>query len=178
MKLLVENMYEKGCITAVNGDKCRSQFSDLCGKASSSLKSNFSAYSVKVNRLDTFYYDIIGQDIEFAELFSVVKLVLILAHGNATVESGFSVNKDMLVENLHEKSLVAQRTVYEAVQSAGGISYNKLTKTFWPMLEAHMPDMWRHSIVNAKLLLKLTSKQQQREKLVLKLSSSKSRNQI
>ena len=43
MKLLVENMYEKDCITAVNGDKCRSQFSDLCGKASSSLKSNFSA---------------------------------------------------------------------------------------------------------------------------------------
>src|SRR5215469_9738013 len=111
MKLLVENMYEKGCITAVNGDMCRSQFSDLCGKASSSLKSNFSAYSVKVNRLDTFYYDIIGQDIEFAELFSVVKLVFILSHGNATVESEFSVNKDTLVENLHEDSLVTQRTV-------------------------------------------------------------------
>lgn len=122
MKLLVEIMYEKGCITAVTGDKCKSQFSDLCAKASGTLKSRFASYSTKVDRLDVFYYDIIGQDAEFVELFSVVKLVLILSHGNASVESGFSVNKDMLVENLHEESLVAQRTVYQAVQCAGGIT--------------------------------------------------------
>ena len=46
-----------------------------------------------------------------------------LSHGNASVESGFSVNFDMLVENLHEDSLVAQRTVYDAVKSKGGLSF-------------------------------------------------------
>ena len=44
-----------------------------------------------------------------------------MSHGNTTVESGFSINGDMLVENLHEESLVAQRVVYDAIQSAGGI---------------------------------------------------------
>src|SRR5215469_13715868 len=34
----------------------------------------------------------------------------------------------MLVENLHEESPVAQRTVYEAVQSAGGISSQQIDK--------------------------------------------------
>jgi hypothetical protein len=59
----------------------------------------------------------------------VVKLVLILSHGNATVEGGVSINGDMLVENLHEESLVAQRTVYDAVQSAGGVSSIQIDKT-------------------------------------------------
>jgi len=43
-----------------------------------------------------------------------MKLILVLSHGNAAVESGFSVNGDMLVENLHEASLVAQRIVYDS----------------------------------------------------------------
>lgn len=128
MKLLVEIMHGKGYITAVKADKCRSQFSDLCGKASTSFLSKFQSYCRNSDKLDAFYYDVIGLDVDFAELFSVVKLVLILSHGNAQVESGFSINGDMLVENLHEESLVAQRVVYDAVQSAGGISSVQLEK--------------------------------------------------
>ena len=33
------------------------------------------------------------------ELREVVKLVMILSHGNTSVESGFSANEEMLVEN-------------------------------------------------------------------------------
>ena len=39
---------------------------------------------------------------------------LILSHGSAAVESGFSINNDMLVENLLEESLVGQRIVYDS----------------------------------------------------------------
>jgi hypothetical protein len=122
MKLLAQTLYETGIITAVVADKSRNQFSDLCLKASSTLQIQFSAFSRTKCRLDTFYFDIIGQDPDYAELFSVVRLVLILSHGNATVEGGFSVNGDMLVENLQDESLVAQRIVYDAVQCAGGIT--------------------------------------------------------
>jgi len=31
-----------------------------------------------------------------------------MSHGNAAVESGFSVNEGMLVENFHEDSMVGQ----------------------------------------------------------------------
>ena len=40
-----------------------------------------------------------------------VKLVLTLSHGQAGVERGFSVNKDILVENMQELSLFSQRQV-------------------------------------------------------------------
>lgn len=48
-------------------------------------------------------------------------LTLTRSHWNANVESRFSVNADMLVENLQEESLVAQRTVYVSVQASGGL---------------------------------------------------------
>ena len=36
---------------------------------------------------------------------------MILSHGSAAVESGFSISLDFLVENLHESSVVAQRQI-------------------------------------------------------------------
>ena len=101
-------------------DACNVQFSDLCFKASRSFQPKFADFSRSRDRLDSFYYDILGQDPAYAELFAVFRLVLTLSHGNASVESGFY--EDMLVENLHEDSLVAQRTVYDSVQSAGGVT--------------------------------------------------------
>ena len=49
-----------------------------------------------------------------------MKCIFVLSHRNASVESGFSINSGILVENLHEESVVAQRQVYDAVLDAGG----------------------------------------------------------
>ena len=68
-------------------------------------------------RLDVFYMNHLPRHVELRE---VVKLVIILFHGNARLESGLSANKEMLVENMSEGSLVAQRMVFDDVE--GGIS--------------------------------------------------------
>lgn len=44
-----------------------------------------------------------------------------MSHGNAFVERGFSINKEIIVENQLAKSLVAQRQVYDAIQAVGGL---------------------------------------------------------
>lgn len=36
-----------------------------------------------------------------------------LSNGQAAVERGFSLNKEMLMENLQQKSLISQRMVYD-----------------------------------------------------------------
>ena len=41
------------------------------------------------------------------EMLEVVKLVLVLSHGQVTVERGFSVNKKAEVENLKGHTLIA-----------------------------------------------------------------------
>ena len=49
-----------------------------------------------------------------------VKSVLIMFHGNAEVERGFNINKECLLTNLHEKSIVAKRRINAEVAAVGG----------------------------------------------------------
>lgn len=46
---------------------------------------------------------------------TLIKHLLTLSHGQGALERGYSINKDMLVENLKERSLVALRIVQDAV---------------------------------------------------------------
>nr|CAD7264332.1 unnamed protein product [Timema shepardi] len=46
----------------------------------------------------------------------------------ATVEGGFSVNKSLLVENMHEKTVTAQRHIHGEIQEAGGIKNIHISK--------------------------------------------------
>ena len=95
--------------------------SALCNVAQTEMKTLFENFVPGTTRLDEFYFNRLDKQREYVELWRVIKLILILSHGNAAVESGFSVNGDMLVENLHESSLVAQRTVFDSISYAGGV---------------------------------------------------------
>ena len=44
-------------------------------------------------------------------------MLLTISHGQASVERGYSVNKDLLNENLHEKTVVALRTVHAIIST-------------------------------------------------------------
>ena len=62
--------------------------------------------SNQLKRGDTLFFEYIAKE-SYKSLFSVVKLILVLSHGQARVERGFSVNKEVEVENLKEHTLVA-----------------------------------------------------------------------
>lgn len=47
-------------------------------------------------------------------------MLLTLSHGQASVERGFSVNKDLSTVNMHEKTIVAQRRIYDGVENILG----------------------------------------------------------
>jgi hypothetical protein len=125
---LTQYLYNKNHLSSLTADRCKVQFTTLCSKADGALKDIFSSYSVATERLDSFYARLLQHDPEFEDLWCTVKLVMILSHGNASVEGGFSINADMLVENLHEESLNAQRHVYDAVTAAGGLLQVKIDR--------------------------------------------------
>ena len=68
-----------------------------------------------------FYHKAIGSKEEFEEIWSVFQIIFILYHENAYVESGFSMNADMLMENLKGESLIAQRRVSDSIVASGGV---------------------------------------------------------
>ena len=55
----------------------------------------------------------IGASPKFSELWKLFKILLILSHGQAQVEHGFSVNKNLLVENQHTTTLTAHRIIHD-----------------------------------------------------------------
>lgn len=50
----------------------------------------------------------------------VIKIVMVLSHGTVNVERGFSINSECLNDNLKEDTLIAQRVVYDKIQSSVG----------------------------------------------------------
>ena len=121
MEILVQILFERKWLSAVVADKAKAQFSQLCSRASEEWLQIFTSFVWNKERLDIFYHKAIGSKEEFKEIWSVFQIVFSLSHGNARVESDFSVNADMLVENLKEESLIAQRRVYDSVVASGGV---------------------------------------------------------
>ena len=55
-------------------------------------------------------------------------MLFVLSHGQASVERGFSINKQVLTDNLQEKSLISLRTIADNIAHAGGSSKIGITK--------------------------------------------------
>ena len=62
-------------------------------------------------------------------MWCVFKLLLYLSHGQASTERGLSVNSNLLVENMNEDSLIAQRIIHDPMKSLKLEAYEvKVTK--------------------------------------------------
>ena len=107
---------EPGWITTLNANRAEASYKLFITNAD--VKNQTIEFNMD-ERLDVFYMSCLSRHVE---LRKVVKLVMILSHGNARVESGFSANEEMLVENMSEGSLVARRMVFDGVMNEGGIS--------------------------------------------------------
>ena len=123
MSELVQLLHECGKVDAVCADQAKLQYSDLCDMAETTLKAQFMDFDPydSDQRLDTFFVKLLGNNKEQDAIFEVTKMILTLPHGNAQVESGFSISGDVLVTNMQEESVVAQRQVYDGIHAAGGL---------------------------------------------------------
>ena len=78
----------------------------------------FSSFMITTDRLDSFLFEVLQNQNESQQLWITMQLIQTLSHGQATVERGFSVNKEVLAPNLQETSLVAMRPVHSSMQAA------------------------------------------------------------
>ena len=94
----------------------------------SSSPSEFNDYDPNNDRLDSFLYLHMGQKRSYQSLWKVVADLLILSRGQASVERGFPVNKQLEVENLQEWSFISQRLAQDHVLSVGGVLAVSISK--------------------------------------------------
>lgn len=123
MKNLLINLSQKGQIHDEECDNILLEFSDFLENIVQKSVPEFKNYDIKKIRLDTFLYQFINE--KYSNLWKIFKMILVLSHGQASVERGFSINKNLEVENLSENSYIAQRIVCDYVKHAGGVTATK-----------------------------------------------------
>ena len=60
----------------------------------------FLKFGKRENRLDEFFFSDVGGLSDYSKLSKVIKMILVLFHGQGCIERGFSVNKEILQLNL------------------------------------------------------------------------------
>ena len=102
---LMELMVESKWVSSITEDKAGVQYSGLV--RNTNFISEMKGFDIQSDRVDELYSKLLSRSKDFAELWFIVRQVLILSHGNACVESGFSINKSLLQENMKNESLVS-----------------------------------------------------------------------
>ena len=116
---LLKILGESGLVSTVTAEKARKEYKILLHNKDFLEKAK--EFDVKSQRVDDFHATIFSKGKDYQDLLFITKKVLILSHGNGRVESGFSINEDLLNENMKQELIVAQRVVYGGVMQEGGI---------------------------------------------------------
>lgn len=126
----LKTLCDAGRVKSENCDHIIGQYSKICEHLlrvdDNSDFRNFD-HKIESHRIDVLFHRNMDKS-EFTELWKVVKMILLLSHGQATVERGFSVNKETTADNMKKESLVSRRLVVQAVRAAGGVTSVLVTK--------------------------------------------------
>ena len=114
LKVVCNIFHDANRIATTAADKAKQPCNDLV--STEDFKVNSKNYcklsrSDPDKRLDLFYREHLSEKEEYNDLYNLVKMVMVLSHGNAEAEPGFSVNRQILQNNMMERSMVAQRIV-------------------------------------------------------------------
>ena len=96
---------------------------------------DFRDFTPDSRQLDTLLGNYMQDHIQFAKLWDIFKMLLTISHGQASVEYGCSVNKDMPIENLHKKTFVTLHTVHDSISTRED-HFTKLPLT--PAMKRHV----------------------------------------
>lgn len=124
----LEYFVSKHWLSGVTADAIDREYKRFC--SSSNVKDQLRAFSRTAARLDHFWRDLFKNHAadNCDHLIEFFRMVMIFSHGNASLERGFSINKECLGDNQHEISLIAQRRIYDAITAAGGLANFSIDK--------------------------------------------------
>lgn len=123
---MIWKYYNKySCLELNAGDEIAQQFEKFL--SSETRNEEFMTFTVSdaKSRVDIFLHKHMNG--AYPEFWSFVEKLL-LSHGQATVERGFSINKELETWNVEEDTVVSQRLICDYVRVCGGVTKVPLTK--------------------------------------------------
>ena len=112
---LLEILYTSQQLSDKVVEQTKQEYSQFVQEVAIPQKDEFLGFDVAIrdHRLDTFFFKFLEGRPSFSNFANVLKIILTMSHGQASVERGFSINKSLLVENLSKESLISQRIIYD-----------------------------------------------------------------
>ena len=107
-------MVESKWVSSISADKTEVQYKGFIRNLD--FISEMKGFGMQSHRVDQLYSKLLSRSKYFAELRWIVWQVLIWSHVHAGVDTGFSINKSMLQENMKNESLAAQRIAFDGIQ--------------------------------------------------------------
>ena len=91
------------------GDDSINQYIDLL--SSSNIQKLFENFVDRNHSLDCFYFDTLDIPSKYKGLTRVLEAVFVLHNGQASVERGFSLNKELISTNMGEMTIRSRRMI-------------------------------------------------------------------
>ena len=122
---ILRNLVDAGQVSEHLCDPALTEYSALFDEVAAAGTTQFDHTT---DRLDTYYHSLLDGKGDYKNVWYVIRKLLLISHGQASVERGFSVNKEVMVDNLSQRSLIAQRVIHDHVRTQGGILNVSITK--------------------------------------------------
>ena len=118
---IVDKVIQAGRFPEVDADRAVSEYVDFIDNVAVKCHSEFAAFNTASGRVDTLLHRHMASSTSYVKLWAVVKQLLLLSHGQAAVERGFSVNRQVEADNMTGQTLIARRLVCDHVNACGGV---------------------------------------------------------
>lgn len=118
MKCLLHSLSDLNIINIKDCDSIQGDFIKFVNETVCENTPEFLNFNIEEMRLDEFFYFHLKNKHE--KSWQCIQKLLVLSHGQATVERGFSTNKKIEVENLKENSYIAMRIISDHINRLGG----------------------------------------------------------
>ncbi len=114
-------LVDQGRINEQDCDEIILQYAHFIDGVVQKNHSAFADFNPLCDRVDTLLHSYMSKEKELQKLWKMCRQLLLLSHGQGTVERGFSVNRKIEVENLVEDTYRAQRMIVDHLRVVGGI---------------------------------------------------------
>ena len=128
IKRLLENLVTLNRVDGDDVDMLVASYKELLHDvAGCELKCRFKDFKVEDDRVDVLLYECMGKNKKFEKLWGVVRKLLLVSHGQASVERGFSLNRQIEKDNMSEGMIVALRQIVDHFVLVGGMLKVEIT---------------------------------------------------
>ena len=115
---IVDKLFKHQQLNSKEADEAKLQFEEFVTNYVLQHSDKFNSFNVSMQCLDKFYGEFLCKNQQYKSMWKVFIFIFTLSHGQSQFERGFSINKEIVIENLHSSSFSAQCIVYDYLKTS------------------------------------------------------------